>query len=107
MGNDKSTDHISEPGENIVKNRFYRVFRWRPRKDSPDFGFDVNVEIPAEEVKPTERFLIQVKTSETIHDRAFPRKCLIMLNTQAAVTGPTFYRRMHVDLAICKAYAKR
>jgi hypothetical protein len=62
----KRTDLICERGENLVKNRFFEILQWIPRKDHPDDGIDLNVEIPSEDERPSERFLVQVKTASAI-----------------------------------------
>lgn len=48
-------DLVCERGENLVKIRFLEVLGWVPRKDHPDDGIDLNVEIPAEGERPSER----------------------------------------------------
>src|SRR6266481_3739858 len=60
------TDLVGERGEGLVKNAFHAIMEWTARKDSPDDGVDLNVEIPAHAEHPTERFLVQVKTARTI-----------------------------------------
>ena len=63
------TDLVCERGENLVKNRFFEILQWIPRKDHPDDGIDLNVEIPPDGGRPCERFLVQVKTASKIKPR--------------------------------------
>ena len=63
------TDLVAERGENLVKNAFAAILRWVARKDYPDDGIDLNVEIPADGNYPTERVLVQVKTAGQIKPR--------------------------------------
>jgi len=62
----RSTDLIAERGENLVKNAFLEILQWVPRTDDPDDGIDLSVEIPSYDGRPTERFLVQVKTASAI-----------------------------------------
>jgi len=48
-------------GENVVKNAFFEILQWVPRTDDLDDGIDLNVEIPPQETRPNERFLVQVR----------------------------------------------
>jgi hypothetical protein len=64
------TDLIAERGENLVKIGFAKILQWVARKDSPDDGIDLNVEIPAEGTYPSERFLVQVKTASVVKPRS-------------------------------------
>ncbi|MGB0221502.1 MAG: DUF4365 domain-containing protein [Sinimarinibacterium flocculans] len=57
-----ATDQIGELGEAEVFTRL-RAWGWIPRKDAPDKGYDYNVEVAGQNGKPTERFLLQVKTA--------------------------------------------
>lgn len=63
------TDLIAERGENLVKNAFLEILQWVPRTDDPDDGIDLSVEIPSHDSRPTERFLVQVKTASSIKSR--------------------------------------
>lgn len=51
-----------ELGEAKVRPIFL-AWGWIPRKDNPDRGVDFNVDVPAGDGRPQERFLVQVKTS--------------------------------------------
>ena len=62
----RRTDLICERGENLVKNAFLEILQWVPRTDDPDDGIDMSVEIPAQDKRPCERFLVQVKTASAI-----------------------------------------
>jgi hypothetical protein len=68
--NDGRTDLIAERGEYLVKIAFAKILEWVARKDSPDDGIDLNVEIPAEGKYPNERFLVQVKTASVVKTRS-------------------------------------
>jgi hypothetical protein len=63
------TDLVAERGENVVKNAFAEILQWVARKDYPDDGIDLNVEIPADGTYPAERVLVQVKTAGRIKPR--------------------------------------
>jgi hypothetical protein len=65
----RRTDLIAERGENLVKNAFLEILQWVPRTDDPDDGIDLSVEIPSHDNRPTERFLVQVKTASAIKPR--------------------------------------
>lgn len=52
-----------ELGEAKVRPIFL-AWGWIPRKDNPDRGIDFNVDVPAGNGRPQERFLVQVKTSK-------------------------------------------
>jgi hypothetical protein len=54
---------VGEVGENLAKNAFVQLLGWTPRKEPLDDGVDFSVEIPGDEVRPTERFWVQVKTA--------------------------------------------
>jgi uncharacterized protein DUF4365 len=60
----KRTDLIGGRGENLVINAFAEHLEWTARKDAPDDGIDLNVEMPAEADQPSERFLVQVKSAK-------------------------------------------
>jgi hypothetical protein len=63
----RATSQIGDLGENVVANAIVRLLGWQPRKDPSDNGIDHNVEIPSEGDLPSVRFLIQVKTEETLN----------------------------------------
>lgn len=63
------TDLVAERGENHVKSAFAKILQWVARKDYPDDGIDLNVEIPADGNYPAERVLVQVKTAGRIKPR--------------------------------------
>jgi uncharacterized protein DUF4365 len=50
-------------GVNRVENGFSEHVQWICRRDIPDDGIDLSVEIPADLARKSERFLVQVKTS--------------------------------------------
>jgi hypothetical protein len=62
----RRTNLIGERGENLVKNAFLEILQWVPRTDDPDDGIDLSVEIRSHDNRPTERFLVQVKTASAI-----------------------------------------
>src|ERR1700687_2877931 len=45
----RKTDLVGNQGENLVVNALAKLLEWVARKDHPDDGVDLNVEIPAEE----------------------------------------------------------
>lgn len=46
-----------------MSNALAEHLEWTARKDAPDDGIDLNVEIPAQVDRPSERFLVQVKSA--------------------------------------------
>ena len=62
----RRTDLIGKRGENGVKNAFFEILQWVPRTDDLDDGIDLSVEIPPQETRPSERFLVQVKSASVI-----------------------------------------
>lgn len=64
--NKRATDLIGGRGVSLVKNAYAEHLQWIARDDVPDDGYDLNIEVPPTESRSTERFLVQVKTSERI-----------------------------------------
>ena len=62
----KATTLVAIQGENLVTNELARLLHWIARKDHPDEGIDLNVEIPDDDERPRERFLVQVKTASRV-----------------------------------------